>query len=99
MRDAREEDQVRRREDRLRSRPIIEPHSASALGAEAQERQGGDLEDRAADAERALHDERRQGVGQDAPEQDAARRLAERPRRRHEVALADREHGARMTRA
>ena len=80
--------------NRLRSPAIIEPHSAvGGCGAEPDERQGRDLEDGPADAERAGHDERSQGVGQDAPAQDPDRRFAERPRGGHEVGLPDRQHG------
>ena len=48
------------------------PLGQRRLGAEAEERQGGDLEDGAGHAQRAGHDERRQRVREDAAEQDPA---------------------------
>ena len=68
------------------------PFRALDVAGHPDEGEGGDLEDGAADAERAGHDERRQRVGHDPPDEDAVRRFAERPRRRHVVVLLRRQH-------
>ena len=91
------EDDVRRVEQLVALEPIIEPHSGvGQVARDADERERGDLEDGATDAERALDDERRQRVRQDPPGQDADRRLAERARRGDEV--GSRGRTARTTR-
>jgi len=48
------------------------PFGVRKVAGDADEREGGDAEDRGADVEGALDDERREGVGQDPAEQDAA---------------------------
>ena len=61
------------------------------MRAKAQEGERGDVQDGAGDPQRADHDQGGEGVGQDAAQQDAAGRFAERPGGDHEVALLDRE--------
>ena len=72
----------------LRSRPIIDPHSARrAADAEAQEGERGDLEDRRGDAQGAGTIRGVRELGRMRREQDAGGRFAQRPDGGHVVVL------------
>ena len=68
------------------------PLGGGRLHAEAEERQRGDLEHGGGDAERGLHHERGERVGEDPVAQDAAVRHAEGAVGGDEVLLPDRQH-------
>ena len=77
----------------LRSLPIIvAPFRLRRPCREAKERERSDLEHGRADAERALHDQRRDRVGHHAPAQDVELRVTQRAGRGDVVLLAHGQH-------